>query len=164
MRWIETNNKSKYNNHSIIAISETGLLKLANGEVIESNYRDNVHINGKVYRIYKLIADNFLITVHRPDQTVIDHITHEPQSMNINDVRNLRYCTNKENHNFDEAKLNNSKAKKGKVSLKKDNGYSLFGKIYKDYYRYSKSANPSQYDRERMYFKRHHKLKGYLNE
>lgn len=160
MRWIETNNKANYNEQTIIAISETGLLKLANGEVRESRYRDNVHINGKTYRIYKLIADNFLITVHRPEQTVIDHITHNPQDMNINDVRNLRYCTNKENHNFDEAKLNMSKAQKGKVSSKKGKGYSTFGKIYKDYYGYSKSANPTQYDRERMYFNKHHKLKG----
>lgn len=59
---------------------------------------------------------------------------------------------------------NKSNTNKKTIVSISETGLLLFGKIYKDYYGYSKSANPSQYDRERMYFKKHHKLKGYLNE
>lgn len=76
--------------NTIVAISSTGLLKRASGEITPSVYRGCVTIDGRKHRIYRLIADQFLIGVRRPEQIFIDHITHHPQGMNVNDVRNLR--------------------------------------------------------------------------
>lgn len=118
--WLEI--KHKGNNlkpNTIVAISDDGYMMLHNGEIKVIPYRQHIRTtNGKI-RAYKLIADNFLITVHRPDQTMIDHMTHKPSNMNINDVRNLRYCTNAENLGFPESRENLSKAKKGKSTWNK---------------------------------------------
>lgn len=118
--WIEIKHKGKQlKPNAIIAVSDDGYMKLNNGEIKVIPYRQYIRTaNGKI-RAYKLIADNFLITVHRPDQTIIDHMTHNPQCMNINDVRNLRYCTNVENLRFPEHCENLSKAKKGKSTWNK---------------------------------------------
>ena len=68
---------------------------------------------GTKQQAYRIIAENFLITVKRPDQNQIDHITHNPTEYNVNDVRNLRWCTQAENLNFDEARKNMSQSKSG---------------------------------------------------
>lgn len=99
----------------IVAISNTGKYRRANGEIGESVLRKTrVLYGGRRLRIGIVIARHFLITVKAPNQDCLDHITHNPKEYNVNDVRNLRWCTKKENLNFEEARSNNSKAKKGK--------------------------------------------------
>lgn len=105
--WLEIE-RERICSNTVIAISNTGFLKIANGSIVPSWLRQEVRIYGKLTRIHRLIAEHFLITVKRPDQTCIDHITHFPEDMNVNDVRNLRWCTKKENCNFEEAKENMS--------------------------------------------------------
>ena len=116
--WISTGNKSNYR-PTIIAVSNCGRIMRKNGKIEIASYRHDVYVGEKrsQMRVYRFLAHNF-ITKSEEDilkqRTVIDHITHTPDDMHINDVRNLRWCTQKENCNFKEAKLNYSKAQKGK--------------------------------------------------
>lgn len=97
----------------IVAISNTG--KYRRGSSIEGilDIRQRVMYYGKREHCSHIIAEHFLITVKRPDQKFIDHITHHPTEYNVNDVRNLRWCTLAENNGFEEARENTSKAMKG---------------------------------------------------
>ena len=113
--WISTGNKSNYSS-TIIAVSNCGRIMRKNGKIEIASYRQRVHVREIQIRVYHFLANNF-ITKTEEDiikrRTFIDHITHTPTNMYINDVRNLRWCTNRENCNFQEAKLNRSKAKTG---------------------------------------------------
>lgn len=122
--WFKTNNNSD-DGRTIIEISNLGRIKRKNGKIEYSKLRQIVTWNGKKKLIYRLIASMFLITVHRPDQTCIDHITHNPTGMNVNDVRNLRWCTVLENNNFPEFRENNSSGHKGKPSWNKGLKYKV---------------------------------------
>lgn len=106
--WINIDHKTT-KGRVIVAVSNKGRIKLSNGTIEYSKYLTRV--NGE--RIYRFIAKNFLITVRRPEQIYIDHISHNPICMNINDVSNLRWCTIKENNNFDEARRKMSESLKG---------------------------------------------------
>ena len=89
--------------YQVVAVSNMGMWKKRDGRIENIALRTGrVLIDGKRVRAYIVIAEHFLITVRRPDQICIDHITHEPEGMNVNDVRNLRWCTHKENNNFAE--------------------------------------------------------------
>lgn len=164
MKWLNLINKTNTSEFTIIAISDTGLMKRTNGSISPIPYRQNIRHNGKSIRAYRLLAETFIPKSEEDiilGRNCIDHITHNPIGMNINDVRNLRWCTLKENLNFDEARHNASLARKGKESKRKGNAYSEFGKLFKEVYGcYDKSINSSLYDRERMYYKRHGCLKG----
>lgn len=109
-QWLESDKICKKGN-TIVAISNTGKYRRRNGEVGILSLRKrsaNRDSRGVRERYYVLIAKHFLITVKRPDQTQIDHITHSPTEYEVNDVRNLRFCNQVENMNFDEAKSNRS--------------------------------------------------------
>ena len=120
--WISTDNKSKHCS-AIIAVSNCGRIMRKNGKIEIASLRQIVFVGEKRSRIlmYHFLANNF-ITKTEDDilkqRNFIDHISHAPTNMHINDVRNLRWCTNKENCNFKEAKLNRSKAKKGNTNAK----------------------------------------------
>lgn len=121
---------SKYTNRkTIVAVSNLGRIKRLDGSVEDSKYRTRL-CGG--HRIYHIIADNFLITAHSKEQMYIDHITHNPSNMNINDVRNLRWCTIKENNNFEEACENKSKSKKGKPAWNKGISGADYTKHFKN--------------------------------
>lgn len=126
-QWIIISHKS-HRGRCIVAVSNKGRIKLSNGVIEESKYR--TRLNGGI-RISHIIADNFLITVRSKEQCYIDHISHNPVGMNINDVRNLRWCTIKENNNFEEARNNKSKSKKGKPSWNK----GMKGAIYTSHFK-----------------------------
>lgn len=128
MQWVEIPHVRKTKGSTFIAVSDTGMLLRKNGEIVPSTYRQCVSENRRIYRI---IANNFLITVRRPDQVQIDHITHNPVGMNINDVRNLRWCSEKENHGFVEARENNSKSHKGQIAWNR----GLSGTEYTQHYK-----------------------------
>ena len=116
--WISTGNKSERCT-AIIAVSNCGRMMRKNGKIEIASYRQFVFVGEKRLQmyIYRFLAATF-ITKTEDDilkqRTFIDHITHTPTNMHNNDVRNLRWCTQKENCNFKEAKLNKSKIRKGK--------------------------------------------------
>lgn len=117
--WIELERSDNARRPStIIEISNTGLFRRLNGTVGVIPLR--MQIGKPAKRVYRLLMEYFKpkseedIDLCR-DQ--VDHISHNPIGMNINDVRNLRWCTPKENSNFEEAKLNYSKGNKGKNTV-----------------------------------------------
>lgn len=133
MTWIEINNSSNRGD-TIVAISDDGQLRLRNGDTRVAKYRDCVRINGHKARIYRVIAEHFLPKSEEDiklGRTCIDHISHTPTDMNINDVRNLRWCTVKENNSFEEACLNKSISKKGKSPWNK----GMYGAAYTAHYK-----------------------------
>lgn len=84
-----------------------------NGTITTLRLRHYIKLQSGYVNASHIIAEHFLITVRRPDQTIIDHITHNPTEYNVNDVRNLRWCNTKENANFDEATENRRNANLG---------------------------------------------------
>lgn len=107
--WIEIErNNHTYSHNTVIAISNTGLLKRLNGSIEVIPMRMIIHKNPGIY-LSRLIAEHFLPKTDEDialGRNIVDHITHNPIGMNINDVRNLRWCTQKENCNFEESKHN----------------------------------------------------------
>ena len=101
------------NKQSIAALSNTGKYIRVDGSKGILDLRHKVQYKGTKQLAYRIIAERFLITVKRPDQNQIDHITHNPTEYNVNDIRNLRWCNQTENTNFDEAKENEKLSKTG---------------------------------------------------
>lgn len=141
-KWIdfEPPKSLRYGKHSIISISNTGKFKKLNGESgILRRAHCVIRESGKLICSH-IIAEHFLITVRRPDQIIVDHITHFPTEYNVNDVRNLRWCTKVENSGFPEARENlKASAKRGSDSnlWKGDDvgpqaAYLRAKKLYKD--------------------------------
>lgn len=107
--WIEIPRSSSCKLCSVVAFSNRGRIRRKDGTVEDTSLRQKIVPNGRKEFVYRLVADHFLVTVRRPEQQHIDHITHNPTEYAVNDVRNLRYCTNKENGLFAEARENKSK-------------------------------------------------------
>jgi len=108
---------------SLVSISNTGKYRRADGTVGILELRHSVRSYGTLKRCSRIIAEHFLITVRRPDQVFVDHITHTPTNYAVNDIRNLRWCTKKENSNFEEARENISNSLKGLLTGKKNPRY-----------------------------------------
>lgn len=106
-QWIEIP-RINTNKLAISAISNTGKYRRLDGTEGILELRHGIRTDREREYCYYLIAEHFLITVKRPDQNRIDHITHNPTEYTVNDVRNLRWCTKKENDNFEEAIFNKS--------------------------------------------------------
>ncbi len=120
--WISTGNKSNRCS-TIIAVSNCGRIMRKNGKIEIARRGQIVFVGEKRLRmlVYHFLANNFIVKTEEDilkRRTFIDHITHTPTNMHINDIRNLRWCTQKENCNFKEAKLNRSKAKIGNTYAK----------------------------------------------
>jgi hypothetical protein len=116
--WISTGNKANYR-ITIIAVSNCGRIMRKNGKIEIASRRQCVYVGEKRSQmlLHRFLANNFIVKTEEDilkQRTVIDHITHTPDNLYINDVRNLRWCTQRENCNFEEAKFNQSKVKKGK--------------------------------------------------
>lgn len=114
--WINTNNTSK-TLRTVVAFSNTGKIKLRTGEIKVASLRQKFMFNGKFDRIYKHLAKCFIQRTEDDilnNRTFIDHISHNPSNMNVNDVRNLRWCNQKENLNFNEAASNRRRPLLGK--------------------------------------------------
>ena len=151
--WIST---GATNFNSIIAISNCGRLMRMNGKIEVIKYRQNITYYGEICRAYRILAEYFIRKTEDDKmlrRTEVDHKTHDPKNMNINDVRNLRWCTHKENNNFAECKLNqhNSAYK---------HFHTKFGQLYWKTYGIAPTDNKKQYNRIHGYYKRH----GYLPE
>lgn len=112
--WINIQHK-KYKPNSIVAVSNTGKVKHYDGTITETTLRmSTIRYEGKLFRIHRLIAMLFIPKTEEDiklGRNTVDHITHNPIGMNVNDVRNLRWCTIKENNGFDEA-IRNKNGKK----------------------------------------------------
>lgn len=153
--WIETGNNA-HRSDTIIKVSNRGRILRKNGTIEESTLYKLLAINGKLTFIHRFIAKHFL---PKTDEDIelgrdcIDHWTHNPIGMNVNDIRNLRWCTRKENNNFDERRENISKGKTNKPKSK-----SEFGIKYYDHYGYSNAENPKQYIKEYHYYQRNKKF------
>lgn len=110
--WYYLQKETKKRRDTIIAVSDTGEILRANGNVEVAERYKTIHRNGKKLLVSRLIAQVFLTTPKRNDQNFVDHIVSNPEGMNINDVRNLRWCSHIENCNFEEARRNKSEARK----------------------------------------------------
>ena len=106
-QWLELS-RFNTNNRSISAVSNTGKFRRVDGTEGILGLRQIISTKCGRIRAHRIIAEHFLITVKRPDQNQIDHITHYPTEYHVNNVLNLRWCTNRENSNFDEARANKS--------------------------------------------------------
>lgn len=151
--WVETGNNKQYN--SVVAISNTGLLKTKDGKVRESKIRDVIIYKGEYCRIHRFIAQHFIPKTEkdiRLGRNVVDHITHNPVGMNINDVRNLRWCTNKENSNFDEARRHFSEGHTGLRYPRNE-----FGRKFYEHYGFFSTDNRKLFNKEKDYYKQHKK-------
>lgn len=118
--WFDLNNKGCFAT-AIKSISNRGRLKRKNGVIEEIHLDQKVYHNGKYIRCYRLILQQFKqksLEDEKLGRNVADHITHKPEGMLINDIRNLRWCTHLENCNFAEARHNKSISHKGKQSHK----------------------------------------------
>lgn len=150
--WIETGNTKQYN--SIVAISNTGLLKTKDGQIRESKYREVISLKGKCCRVHQFIAEHFIPKTKEDldlGRNIIDHKTHEPDGMNINDVRNLRWCTSKENANFEESLKNRSEGHKGlKIGPR-----SEFGRKFLEHYGLHSKDDVSLYAKECSFYHYH---------
>ena len=114
--WKNTNNTSRRGD-TIVEVSNYGRLKLKSGEIKDSYYRQVMRYEGKSTKVHIVIAKLFIPKTEediRLGRNCIDHKTHNPIGININDVRNLRWCTYKENNNFEEAHQNHLKAQRNR--------------------------------------------------
>lgn len=144
--WKKVERKIRRKRHNnIIAVSNCGRVMYANGEIKFSNYEQQILVNGKFIHIYRVFAELF-VDKSEDDimygRNIVDHITHEPVNMNINDIRNLRWCTRKENHNFDEVK-NKMKLKHKHLSSVR----TSFGKKFTEKYGIVNADNKSLYNK-----------------
>jgi len=115
--WIEIINKS--NRHdAIIAISNLGNMKRRNGVIEPIPLRQLI----KREYSYRLLAEHFIPKTEEDieyNRNLIDHISHNPIDMNVNDIRNLRWCNRIENATFDEALSNQRNSKLGSIPWNK---------------------------------------------
>ena len=114
--WIDIpiNNKNRCH-RAIIAISNLGNMKRRNGIIEPIPLRQT--IGGKRIFAYRILLEHFKPRTEEDialGRNQVDHITHNPSDMNVNDIRNLRWCTAKENHNFEEFRNNVSHNFKGR--------------------------------------------------
>lgn len=168
--WVETGNLST-DGRTSIAFSNCGRIRRKNGVVEYSKYRQLVRYKGKLVKLHRIISEHFIPKTEedlRLNRNIIDHITHHPNGMNVNDIRNMRWCTQKENCNFDEARMNRSKAARREARMNRSKSTSkamlnrpksVFGQLYFSKYGYSKKHNVNQYCREYMYYLRNGELK-----
>lgn len=145
----------------IVEVSNRGRIKRLNGSISWSTLRQHIRCNGKYIRVYHLLADRFIPKTDedmRLGRDMIDHITHNPDGMNVNDVRNLRWCTFRENLNFEEARRNNSISKKGIHAREKSSRWGEiscdFSKKFTEHYGIHRHENEKLYHRDRVYFSR----------
>lgn len=152
--WIETGNK--INGKTIVSVSNRGRIKRKDGTIEESTYKQFVYINGKQTLIHRFLAEHFIPKTDEDialERNCIDHITHNPTNMNINDVRNLRWCTHKENDNFPEAIENRSLSHYGKGTLR-INRKDGIGEYIEKTYGIISSSNRKLYQKIHEYHRR----------
>lgn len=119
--WIEIElNKNNHMQTAIVAVSNKGNMKRRNGIIEPIPLRQSI---GKPMKLlYRILAEHFIPKTEEDislKRNCVDHITHNPKDMNVNDIRNLRWCTKGENSRFDEARSNHSISQTGKLKGRK---------------------------------------------
>jgi len=170
--WVKVPHNRKPTLSSAMAISNCGRIMNYKGEIRDSYYRECIFINNVRYRVYRLLAEIFIPKTENDiilKRNVVDHITHDPIGISINDIRNLRWCTQLENDNFQEKREHLSKSLKGKKPTKdaiakivaKNTGKvrSEFAIKFKLHYNETIATNPKLYWKERSYYRTHGKCR-----
>ncbi len=102
----------------ITDVSNFGNVRYGGGKVCPSTMYQRVMVDRKIMQISHLIAECFVPKTEediRLGRALVDHKTHNPVDFNVNDYRNVRWCTNKENSNFSEAKNNMHDGMRGRA-------------------------------------------------
>lgn len=110
----------------IIAISNRGRLMRKSGKIEVMAYRQRITVKNIRMRAYRYLAEKFIRKTEEDklkNRWHIDHITHTPRDMYINDIRNMRWCTKLENDRFEERCKNLSDKAKGFVALSIEEHY-----------------------------------------
>lgn len=134
----------------IIAVSNCGRIMRRNGVIEFCNYRKQRITTDKG----KVVLSQFLLSFFKgidSDRPIADHVSHNPKDMCVNDIRNLRWATNRENSNFEEAHENQRNA-----ALKRSK--NSFGKLYFEKYRLSYRDDTSKYNSAWYRFKTYGEL------
>ena len=151
--WFEFRTNEQYQSNVVIAVSNYGRYKRANGEIDYTTYRQSITLNNKQVRLYRIIAEHFIPKTQEDielGRNEIDHKTHEPDGININDVRNLRWCTHNENMNFEERCVKLSLPRTWKP--RKEFGHKFF-----EHYGKTGKEIPDIYKKEKSYYHNHNK-------
>lgn len=125
-------------------------MKCKNGEIKEIPLRRAVYIDGKLTLIYRILAEIF---IPNPDnKPCVDHKTHDRAKIDylLNDIRNLRWCTYKENNNFDEGLENKRNVKLGKTLSEEHKRHISEAVKGQEYLKYWKDKKMSTETREKM--------------
>ena len=110
----------------ITDVSNLGNLKYGDGRIVPSTLRQRVMIGRKVVSVSHFVAERFVSRSPEDialDRILVDHKTHKPVGIGVNDYRNLRWCTHRENSNFSECIQNIHDNTRGKAR-------SIFGKWF----------------------------------
>ena len=151
--WIPITRKCKCG-RIIVSVSDRGRAQWNNGEITEPRMYARLNIDGEQIQLSRFLAEHFIPRTESDilaGRNLIDHKTHEPVGMAINDVRNLRWCTNKENSSFPEARKNISEGNIG-------NTRTEFGKMFFDEHGRPVKENMNEYCWRRNQFKRTGKM------
>lgn len=148
--WIRTNTSKNNNPMRIIAVSNCGRIMRHNGTIEFCNYRKQriTTDDGQV------VLSQFLLSFFKGidnNRSIADHISHNPKDMCVNDIRNLRWATNKENANFEEAHDNQRNAALNRSK-------NSFGKLYFEKYHLSYRDDTSKYNKAWYRFKTYGEL------
>ena len=103
----------------------------------------------KMFRVHRGVYETFVGEI--PEGYVIDHIN---TIRDDNRMENLRLVTPAENSNNPLTIQHHKKAK-----LNKPHSDCDFGKKYFEHFGYSKTKDPKQYERERQWYRYHHKCR-----
>lgn len=116
--WIDIEQPSNnYDPRAIIALSNRGNMKRRNGIIEPIPLRQTIYGRANKVIAYRVLMEHFKPKTAEDialGRNQVDHITHNPTNMNVNDIRNMRWCTIKENACFEEARHNTSIALKGR--------------------------------------------------
>lgn len=148
--WIRTSTSKNSNPMRIIAVSNCGRIMRHNGTIEFCNYRKQriTTDDGQV------VLSQFLLSFFKGidnNRSIADHISHNPKDMCVNDIRNLRWATNKENANFEEAHENQRNAALNRSK-------NSFGKLYFEKYHLSYRDDTSKYNKAWYRFKTYGEL------
>ena len=141
--WIKLNNKAKKPN-AIIAVSNYGNVKQLNGVIRAAERYEYCSHNQKHYKVSHIVMETWSpktaedIALGRNE---VDHISYTPDNINQNDLRNLRWCTHKENTTFKEHIENLTKARRArplyaketKEKISKNSAMPAIASEYKEY-------------------------------